>query len=48
MLLREWLVNIGWQKCISDPCIYILCTGSVFAMITLYVDDIMAAYNDTA
>jgi hypothetical protein len=47
MLLRDWLVNTCWQQCVSDSCIYIFRTGSVFAMIGLYVDDIPAAYNDT-
>jgi hypothetical protein len=31
----------------SDPCIYTFRTGDVFAMIALYVDDILAACNDT-
>jgi hypothetical protein len=48
MLLRAWLVDHGWQQCLSDPCIYIFRTGHVFAMIALYVDDIPAACNDTA
>jgi hypothetical protein len=46
MLLRAWLVDNGWQQCISDQCIYIFRTGHVFAMIALYVDDIPAAYNN--
>jgi hypothetical protein len=46
MLLRAWLVDNGWQQCVSDPCIYIFRTGHVFAMIALYVDDIPAACND--
>jgi hypothetical protein len=46
MLLRAWLVDHGWQQCVSDPCIYILRTGHVFAMIALYVGDIPAACND--
>jgi hypothetical protein len=48
MLLRAWLVDNGWQLCISDPCIYIFRAGHVFAMIALYVDDIPAAGNDVA
>jgi hypothetical protein len=47
MLLRDLLVNIGWQQCVSDPCIYIFRTGSVFAMIAMYVDGIPAACNNT-
>jgi hypothetical protein len=46
MLLRAWLVDHGWQQCVSDPCIYIFRTGHVFAMIAMYVDDIHAACND--
>jgi hypothetical protein len=46
MLLRAWLVDHGWQLCVSDPCIYISRAGHVFAMIALYVDDIPAACND--
>jgi hypothetical protein len=46
MLLRAWLVDNGWQQCISDPCIYIFRGGHVFAMIALYVDDIPTARND--
>jgi hypothetical protein len=48
MLLRAWLVDHGWQQCVSDPCIYILRTGHVFAMIALHVDDIPVACNDAA
>jgi hypothetical protein len=48
MLLRAWLVDNGWQQCVSDPCIYIFRAGHVFAMIALYVDDIPAACNDAS
>jgi hypothetical protein len=47
MLLHNWLVNTGWQQCVSDPCIYTFRIGSVFATIALYVDDIPTACNDT-
>jgi hypothetical protein len=46
MLLRAWLVDHGWQQCVSVPCIYIFRAGHIFAMIALYVDDIPAACND--
>jgi hypothetical protein len=46
MLLRAWLVDNGWQQCVSDPYIYVFRAGHVFAMIALYVDDIPAANND--
>jgi hypothetical protein len=46
ILLRAWLVDHGWQQCVSDPCIYIFRAGRVFAMIPYYVDDIPAACND--
>jgi hypothetical protein len=46
MLLRDWLVENGWQQCVSDPCIYTFRAEIVFAMIALYVDDIPAACND--
>jgi hypothetical protein len=42
ILLRDKLVENGRQQCISDPCIYIFRTGTVFAMIAIYVDDIPA------
>jgi hypothetical protein len=48
MLLRDLLVNTGWQQCVFGPCIYIFRTGSVFALIALDVDDIPTACNDTA
>jgi hypothetical protein len=48
MLFRSWLVDHGWQQRVSDSCIDIFRTGHVFAMIALYVDDILAACNDTA
>jgi hypothetical protein len=48
ILLRAWLVDNGWQQCVSDPCIYIFRAGHVFAMIGLYVDDIPATYNDAS
>jgi hypothetical protein len=46
MLLRDWLVEHGWQHFISGPCIYFFRAGTIFAMIALYVDDIPAACND--
>jgi hypothetical protein len=46
MVLRAWLIDHGWQQCVSDPCIYIFRTGHVFAMIALYVNAIPAACND--
>jgi hypothetical protein len=46
MLMRAWLVENGWQQCISDPCTHIFRAGNIFAMIALYVDDIHAACND--
>jgi hypothetical protein len=46
MLLRAWLIDHGWQQCVSNPCIYISRAGHVFAMIALYVDDTPAACND--
>jgi hypothetical protein len=46
MLLRAWLVERGWQQCVSDPCIYIFRVGHVFAIIAFYVDDISVACND--
>jgi hypothetical protein len=47
-MLRDWLVDNGWQSYISDSCIYIFRTGTVFTMIALYVDGITAACNDPA
>jgi hypothetical protein len=47
-VMRDWPVENGSQRCISDPCIYIFIAGTVFAMIALYVDDIPAACSDTA
>jgi hypothetical protein len=48
MLLRAWLVDNGWQQCVSDPCFYVVRAGHVFAMIALYVDAIRAACNDAS
>jgi hypothetical protein len=45
-LLRAWLVDNGWQQCVSDPCIYIFRAGHVFAMIALYGDDIPTSCSD--
>jgi hypothetical protein len=46
MLLRDWLVEHGWQHFLSGPCIYVFRAGTIFAMIALYVDDIPTACND--
>jgi hypothetical protein len=46
MLVRNWVVANGWQQCVSDSCIYTIRTGTVFAMIALYMDDIPSACND--
>jgi hypothetical protein len=29
ILMRAWLVEHGWQQCVSDPCIYIFRAGHV-------------------
>jgi hypothetical protein len=47
-MLRDWLVSQGWRQLMSDPCIYIFEADGVFAMISLYVDDIRVACNNTA
>jgi hypothetical protein len=44
--MRHKLDENGRQQCKSDPCIYIFRTGTDFAMIALYVDDIPAVSND--
>jgi hypothetical protein len=46
MLLRDWLVNVGWQQCVSVH--LLLPRGSVFAIIAMYVDDTPAVCNDMA
>jgi hypothetical protein len=46
ILVRDWLVENRWHHCISDPCINIFRTGAVFAMIAIYANDILTAYND--
>jgi hypothetical protein len=47
-MLQDWLVDHGWQQCKSEPCIYIIKTGTIFAMIALYANDISAKCNDIA
>jgi hypothetical protein len=44
--MRDWLVENGWQQCISDPCINTFRTGAAFDMIALYVNDNLASCNN--
>jgi hypothetical protein len=47
-LLCDWLVAQGWRQLMSNPCIYIFESDGIFAMIALYVDDILFACDYTA
>jgi hypothetical protein len=46
ILMRNMLIDSGWQKCISDQCTFTFRTWTVFAMIALYVDDIPPVCKD--
>jgi hypothetical protein len=46
-LLRDWLVSHGLRQLMSSSCICIFEADGVFAMIALYVDDILVTCNNT-
>jgi Reverse transcriptase (RNA-dependent DNA polymerase) len=46
LLVTSVLIDFGFTKCVSDPCIYILKSGKDMVMIGVYVDDILIAGNN--
>ena len=42
------LIDFGFTKCVSDPCILILKRGKDMVMVGVYVDDILIAGNNCA
>ena len=46
LLVTSVLIDFGFTKCVSDPCIYILIRGKDMVMVGVYVDDILIAGNN--
>jgi Reverse transcriptase (RNA-dependent DNA polymerase) len=42
------LIDFGFTKCVSDPCIFFLKRGKNMVMVGVYVDDILIAGNNHA
>jgi len=46
LLVTSVLIDFGFTKCVSDPCMYILKRGKDMVMVGVYVDDILIAGNN--
>ena len=46
LLVTSVLIDFGFTKCVSDPCILILKRGKDMVMVGVYVDDILIAGNN--
>ena len=45
-LVTSVLLDFGFTKCVSDPCIFFLRRGNDMVMVGVYVDDILIAGNN--
>lgn len=43
--IDRWLKSMGFVSTQTEPCLYVYCKDGVFAMIPLYVDDVVLATN---
>jgi Reverse transcriptase (RNA-dependent DNA polymerase) len=46
LLVTSVMIDFGFTKCVSDPCIFILKRGKDMVMVGGYVDDILIAGNN--
>ncbi|KAG3063695.1 hypothetical protein PI124_g22600 [Phytophthora idaei] len=44
--VNEWFLRYGLKQCSTEPCLYFCNCDGVFAMVLLYVDDIICATKD--
>jgi hypothetical protein len=44
--INKFLLDFGFTRCKSDPCVYILKRGKYTTIMILYVDDLIIAFND--
>ncbi|KAE9333339.1 hypothetical protein PR003_g14070 [Phytophthora rubi] len=44
--LHGWLDARGWMRCTSGSCLYYYCKDGVFALLLVYIDDLVCATND--
>ncbi|KAG6958235.1 hypothetical protein JG687_00009509 [Phytophthora cactorum] len=44
--INEWFLRYGFKQCSTEPCLYFYNRDGVFAMVLLYVDDILCATKD--
>ena len=47
-LVTSVLLDFGFTKCVSDPCIFFYKRGEDMVMVGVYVDDILIAGNNLA
>jgi transposase InsO family protein len=45
--LHKYLISNGYTQCTADPCVYVKRDGESFLWLSLYVDDLILACNDT-
>ena len=45
--MDKFLLSLGFERCKSDPNVYLQHVGDVFQVILLYVDEILITRNDT-
>uniref|UniRef100_H3G8H7 Reverse transcriptase Ty1/copia-type domain-containing protein n=1 Tax=Phytophthora ramorum TaxID=164328 RepID=H3G8H7_PHYRM len=46
--LNEWLLSRGFQRSLTEPCLYYWVDGDTVVYVLVYVDDILVATNDEA
>ncbi|GMF26441.1 unnamed protein product [Phytophthora fragariaefolia] len=45
--LNSWLLDRGFQRCATEPCLYFRYEGDTIALVLVYVDGVVCATNDT-
>ncbi|OWY99509.1 Integrase, catalytic core protein, partial [Phytophthora megakarya] len=43
--LNQWMLNRGFHRSLTEPCLYFLFEGDTIAYVLIYVDDILVATN---
>ena len=45
--LNQFMIEFGFERSLSDPCLYALCDGESVIKSAVHVDDLLCAYNDS-
>lgn len=44
--LNQWLLDHGYLRSLTEPCLYYWFEGKIIMLVLIYVDDILVTTND--